>query len=62
MALTQDPCFYLFSLFFPLNESFAACDGDAATPAFDFLSESKDDTRHKKAKKLLEHVERLRVA
>lgn len=43
----------------PKNETFAACDGDAATPAFDFLSKSKDDTRME-AKKLLELVERLR--
>lgn len=29
----------------PKSETFAACDGDAAAPAFDFLSKSKDDTR-----------------
>lgn len=29
----------------PKSETFAACDGDAAALAFDFLSKSKDNTR-----------------
>ena len=43
MALSQDPCFYLFWLILsisgrPNNDTPAACDVDTAKPAFDFLS------------------------
>lgn len=50
MAVTQDPCFYLFWLILSIsawlnNASPAACDVDTAKPAFDFLS--KWVKRHK---------------